>query len=94
MDHFQVDSVTDSLITAALAVQVSTRREDWTAPESRLMSSLLALHDPDERRAALRALQVGWRRTFVEALRPTHLPGGWCVDHDGFEHGTSKAGVS
>ena len=23
---------------------------------------------------------VGWRRSFVEALQPTHLPDGWSVD--------------
>ena len=30
---------------------------------------------------ALHALQVAWRRCFVGALRPQHLPQGWSVEH-------------
>jgi hypothetical protein len=30
---------------------------------------------------ALHALQVAWRRCFVDALRPQHLPQGWSVEH-------------
>ena len=31
--------------------------------------------------AALRELTVGYRRLFVDALAPSHLPAGWSVEH-------------
>ena len=74
------------LLATAADVEVRVEVAGWVAPEARLMEGLLALPDDEERSAALHGLQVAYRRTFVDALSPQHLPEGWDVEHTPFEH--------
>lgn len=90
--HYGVSPPPSSeLLATAANVEVKVEVPGWVAPEAKLMEGLLALPNDSDRSAALHGLQVAYRRTFVDALSPQHLPEGWDVEHSPFGHSSRNS---
>ena len=79
--HFGVDAaaLTPERVAEAAALDTKVVREGYVAPEAQLVARLREAGGGGD--GALRELTVGYRRLFVDALAPSHLPAGWSVEH-------------
>ena len=59
------------------------QKVDTVTPEQRLLDAVVKASkaEDEEEEAALHAFCQGWRKLFVETLKPSHLPAGWRTDH-------------
>ena len=79
--HFGVDAaaLTPERVAEAAALDTKVVREGYVSPEAQLVARLREAGGGGD--GALRELTVGYRRLFVDALAPSHLPAGWSVEH-------------
>lgn len=76
-DFFKKDSLTSADLDVAAQLETRERPLEYTAPEEELAEKLGLREEAFGHAEKCQEFVVAWRKAFLEAVRPQHLPAGW-----------------